>query len=328
MKDNLLRADSSDFGAEDADWARPDGLRHSIRPRHRAGTDSAAAARDARPQPDQPAGTDDSAAAMPTPGMQMPTVSPAPAITAHTPASGLAERDLPQWEELDLAAPGDRDRRSTSIPVVDADRDSLAVQAFDLLRTRLRKTTGENGWVNIAVSAPTRGCGSTFTALNLALSLSRIAGSRTILMDLNMRDPGLHKAMGITPPCDMRDYLRGEISLKDHIQRVSDTLALGLNARPDPDAAETLQNPRLSRTLDQMRAALRPGLVIYDLPPMLGHDDVSAFLPELDGMLLVSDGTRTMGRQLVECERMLDGQVPLLGVVLNRARKNSLPTYR
>ena len=32
--------------------------------------------------------------------------------------------------------------------------------------------------------------------------------------------------------------------------------------------------------------------------------------------------------QLAECERMLDGQVPLLGVVLNRARKGSVQNYQ
>ena len=57
------------------------------------------------------------------------------------------------------------------------------------------------------------------------------------------------------------------------------------------------------------------------------HDDLSAFLPQLDGVLLISDGTQTMARHLRECERMLEGQVPLLGIVLNRARASSLPKY-
>ena len=47
----------------------------------------------------------------------------------------------------------------------------------------------------------------------------------------------------------------------------------------------------------------------------------------LDGVLLISDGTQTMARHLRECERMLEGQVPLLGIVLNRARASSLPKY-
>jgi Mrp family chromosome partitioning ATPase len=67
--------------------------------------------------------------------------------------------------------------------------------------------------------------------------------------------------------------------------------------------------------------------VIYDMPPMLAFDDVSAFLPHLDGVLLVSDGTQTTARQLTECEQMLGGQVPLLGVVLNRARRSSIVRY-
>jgi Mrp family chromosome partitioning ATPase len=253
--------------------------------------------------------------------------APAPMITPeHMPP--VPERDMPQWQDLQLVEAGARRAQSSAMPVVDADRDSLSVQAFDLLRTRLRRTMQENGWVNIAVTAPTRGCGTTFTALNLALSLSRIPQSRTVLMDLNLRNPGLARALDLQVASEMRDFLSGAVPMGDHMQRISDTLALGLNAAPDPDAAETLQNPALPRTLDRMRAALRPDIVIYDLPPMLGHDDVSAFLPQLDGVLLVSDGTQTMGKQLVECERMLDGQVPLLGVVLNRARASSLTRYR
>lgn len=242
--------------------------------------------------------------------------------------SVIAPQDTPQWQDLPMIELTGKRARSSMLPVMDAARDSLSVQAFDLLRTRLRQTTREHGWTNIAVTAPTRGCGNTFTAANLALSLSRIPGTRSVLMDLNLRNPGIADALAIPAPGEMRDYLSGDVPLGDHIQRVSDTLALGLNAAPDLDAAETLQNPALSRTLDRMRAALRPDMVIYDMPSMLGHDDVSAFLPHLDGVLLVSDGTQTMGKQLTECERMLDGQVPLLGVVLNRARANSLTRYR
>lgn len=352
MKDNLLRAAATAQSTDSESWTRTSGLRHSIRPRHRlpddlmasdelmASDDMAEVMRAKAPAQSAPKVAETiaeptiqapalSAAAQSAPALSAPALSiPAETAMRHAPGAGLAERNVPQWEDLDLVTPGNRPNRATAIPVVDAARDSLAVQAFDLLRTRLRKTTGENGWVNIAITAPTRGCGTTFTALNLALSLSRIAGSRTVLMDLNLREPALDRALDLTAPGEIRDFLSGDARIEDHVQRVSDTLALGLNARPDMDAAETLQHPALSRTLDQMRAALRPDLVIYDMPAMLGHDDVSAFLPQLDGILLVSDGSQTMGRQLVECEQMLDGQVPLLGVVLNRARSDSLPHYK
>lgn len=76
-----------------------------------------------------------------------------------------------------------------------------------------------------------------------------------------------------------------------------------------------------------MRAAIRPEVVLYDLPGMLTYDDATAFLPQLDAVLLVSDGSQTMGRELKECERLMDGKVPLLGVLLNRARSDSITRY-
>ncbi len=236
----------------------------------------------------------------------------------------VTDADAPRWEDLELEEAGENRAISSAMPVVDSHRDSPTARAFDLLRTRLRQVTQENGWRNIAITAPTSGCGNTFMATNLALSLSRVPGSRTVLMDFNLRKPGVAKAFDIEARGMMRYYLDGTVPMGRHLVRASETLALGLNDTADANPSETLQDPSTLLTLQKMRAALRPDMVIYDMPPMLGHDDVSAFLPQLDGVLLISDGTQTMSRQLVECERMLDNRVPLLGVVLNRARSNSI----
>lgn len=250
-----------------------------------------------------------------------------PDILPPSESRSVADPNAPRWQDLQMANPGNQRARFAAMPVVDSHRDSPTVRAFDMLRTRLRQTTQERGWRNIAITAPTSGCGNTFTAVNLALSLSRIPGSRTVLMDMNLRDPGVARSFDLYAPSNLRDLLDGSIPMQQHMLRVGDALALGLNDSPDENAAETLLDPATGRMLEKMRAALRPDLVIYDMPPLLAHDDVSAFLPQLDGVLLVSDGTRTMAKQLRECERRLDGKVPLLGVVLNRARANSIPSY-
>lgn len=253
----------------------------------------------------------------------VPASVPAPA----TEINFVADPDTPRWQDLQMADPGAKRARTAAMPVVDSLRDSPTVRAFDLLRTRLRQTTQEHGWRNIAVTAPTTGCGITFTCVNLALSLSRIPGSRTVLMDMNLRDPGVARAFDMDAPGNLQDLLSRAVTMKQHLLRVGDTLALGLNREADENAAETLQDPATAHMLEKMRAALRPEIVLYDMPAMLTNDDVSAFLPQLDGILLVSDGTQTMAKQLRECESRLKGQVPLLGVVLNRARANSIPSY-
>ena len=64
------------------------------------------------------------------------------------------------------------------------------------------------------------------------------------------------------------------------------------------------------------------------MPPVLESDDLSAFLPQVDGVLLVADGTRTLPQHIAECERRLEGQARILGVILNRARQTGpAPAY-
>ena len=298
MKDlyasDALGADNSDVSAQ---FGGP-GMRHSIRPRRTV--------IDHEEEFDGDLAYDET----------LPTA--APAVSRY-----IGDDLAPRWQDLPIATPGP----GGDMPLVDDHRNSAAARAFDLLRTRLRQTTLEHRWVNIAVTAPTSGCGNSFSATNLALSLSRVPGSRTVLMDMNMRSPGLARAFDMQAPGAMSDLLSGQADLGKGMLRVSDTLALGLNDQPEVNAAEILQDSATAETLLRLRASLQPEIVLYDMPPMLEHDDLSAFLPQLDGVLLISDGTQTMARHLRECERMLEGQVPLLGIVLNRARASSLPKY-
>lgn len=241
--------------------------------------------------------------------------------------SATAHRDL--WDLLHHEPPGRDLGGLLGNRAVDDFEGTDLSRAFDLLRTRLRQTVRQNGWTNIAVASPTAGCGNTFTAINLAASLSRVPSSRTVLLDFNMRSPGIAKALGMNAAHTggLRDFLAGDITISDFVLRASDTLAVGLGDCAYRDASEILQDPATAASLGNMRTDLRPDIVLYDMPPLLSFDDTSAFLPQLDGLLLVSDGTQTMARHLAECERILDGQVPLLGVILNRARTSSIERF-
>lgn len=233
----------------------------------------------------------------------------------------LPARIEDEWAQLQLVPPSIRRLEMESAPLVNLHRDDPAAAAFDLLRTRLLQALRDHGWSRIAIAAPTAGCGATFTAVNLALSLARIPGSRTVLMDMNMRAPGIGAALAMPGIGDMRGFLAGEVAVRDQLLRISDTLALGLARRPEHDASERMHDPRTARALERMTTALRPGVVLFDLPPVLAHDDLAAFLPQVDGVLLVSDAASTTAAHIEACERVLDGQSRLLGVVLNRARR-------
>ena len=195
-----------------------------------------------------------------------------------------------------------------------------AALAVDQLRSKILHGLATKGWKRIAVTSPTHGCGKSFVATNLALSLARRPASRTALIDLDLRRPQLAGLLGLTDLPEFADFLTGDQPLESVFRRFGRTLALGLNGAPVEMAAEMLHSPDTAVALSALVEQLDPEVVIYDMPPALGTDDVLAMAPSLDAVLLVADGTKTTAEDLRACERLFEGRIPLMGVVLNRAQ--------
>ena len=195
-----------------------------------------------------------------------------------------------------------------------------AAIAIDQLRSKLLHGLASQGWKRIAVTSPTHGCGKSFVATNLALSLARRPASRTALIDLDLRRPHLAELLGLEDTPDLADFLTGDQPLESVFRRFGRTLALGMNGAAVEMAAEVLHSPDTAVALSAMVEQLDPEVVIYDMPPALGSDDLLAMAPSLDAVLLVVDGTKTSPDEVRACEQLLDGRIPLLGVVLNRAQ--------
>lgn len=229
------------------------------------------------------------------------------------------------WESLGRIALN-RDRLAGNGLFVDAAQNPVTTH-FDMLRTRMLQIMAERGWRRVAVTSPTHGCGKSIVAANLALSFARLPSSRSVLVDLELRNPELSRLLGVSAG-PLRDYLCGEEYLENHVRRTGLNLALALNGAPVAAAAETLLDPRVEETLRTLQTDLDPAVMLFDLPHALGNDDVISILPRVDAVLLVADATRTTAEDIRACERLFDNHVPLLGVVLNRAHDPVARRYR
>ncbi|WP_156883477.1 CpsD/CapB family tyrosine-protein kinase [Salipiger mucosus] len=257
-----------------------------------------------------------------------PTQAEAP--VAKNSARGTTTAD--PWDALRSISVDERqlDRNR----VITAGRHDPAHTAFDVLRTRLLQALAEHGWTRVAITSPTKDCGKTFTAANLAISLSRQENCRTLLLDCDLRRPSLHRVLGVEPPGAMGDMLRGVVPPEQHMLRMGPNtihaghnIAFGFNTESEPYASELLQDPRTAATLDDLQTRFAPDVMLFDLPPALFYDDVIAFRPLFDGVLMVVGGGITTEREVREVERRLGDSTPLLGTVLNRAEDTQIRKY-
>jgi Mrp family chromosome partitioning ATPase len=236
------------------------------------------------------------------------------------------------WDRL-ARIPVDPKRLDRNL-VITASRHDPAHAAFDVLRTRIVQAMKEHGWTRIGITSPGEGNGKSFTALNLAISLSRLPGMNTALLDMDLRRPSLARLLGLRDMPATADFLRGEIGAGDYLSvfapnmlNIGDRLALGINGRADPYAAELFQGPGTTERLAAMQTDYGFDIVLYDLPPALAMDDVLAFRPHMDCVLLVVGGGETRARDVREAQRRLGEELPILGVVLNKADPDDAPGY-
>lgn len=201
--------------------------------------------------------------------------------------------------------------------------------AFDVLRTRLLHLMREKGWRKVLVTSPSKGCGKTTVATNLAISLARHAAVRTLLIDLDLRTPRIASRLGLgDASISVAEWLGSEARSQSQFIRVGDNLAVCLNTVPRQNSAEFLQDARVVRRLNAAIDELAPSAVIYDMPPMLVADDALAFLPQVDCTLLVAGAGQTSAEEIDDCERLLDGKTNFLGVLLNKCELPPNSAYR
>lgn len=210
--------------------------------------------------------------------------------------------------------------RAVHEKVVTAARPSPARNAFDMMRTRVLAMLRENNWSTIAITSPTHGCGKSVVAANLAFSLANQKECRTLLVDLNLRRPGIAGVLDIANPPAIEEFLQGNTDLERFFVRFGDNLAVATNGRPVGLAAETLQSAETSKALAEMQRRLMPTVVLYDLPPMFAYDDMIAFLPNVDCAILVAEAEATTLAEVDACERELASRTSVLGIVLNKCR--------
>lgn len=203
--------------------------------------------------------------------------------------------------------------------IVTREKSGPAHIPFDVLRTRLMRVFRDNGWTRVGVTSPRKGCGKTLVCCNLALSLARQNDLRTALVDLDLKAPMLARTFGVRSAPPIAWMLAGRSPIESAMVRYGHNLAIGFNGERVRDSAELIHDDATGRALATLTERLKPDVLIYDLPPMMVGDDVIAFLPHVDCILMVAAAGQTTPREIEECEAMLAGQTNFLGVVLNKA---------
>ena len=169
--------------------------------------------------------------------------------------------------------------------------------------------------------------GKTITASNLAVAFAQ-AGRPTILVDADLRKPGVHLVFQATIESGLTTLLRDDGMSVDQVAQVTEqpNLRIVTTGPLPPNPAELLGSHRMRAVVDQLMAAA--DLVIFDAPPVRAVADALVMSSYLDATLLVVNAERTRRDALRQGrDALARAGANLLGVVLNRVPKSAASSY-
>jgi polysaccharide biosynthesis transport protein len=191
-------------------------------------------------------------------------------------------------------------------------------EAFRSLRTSLISRFPGEGTKIVVITSAQPLEGKTTTAANIAMALA-YGGSRVLLIDADMRRPGLHRPLRLTNERGLSQVLIGQARVRDVIQRTVDPNLLAITAgKTPPNPSELLASERMKTLL----ANLSHGpfdWIIVDTPPVLAVTDAVILAPGVSGVTFVI-GAEMTRRRLAEraIETITSSHPKMTAVVLNK----------
>jgi polysaccharide biosynthesis transport protein len=155
------------------------------------------------------------------------------------------------------------------------------LESFRLLRTNLSLDSA-HGKI-LLVTSPEEGEGKTTVATNLARVLA-LQGRKVLLIDGNLRNPGIAAAFGLTGRKGLSEFLTHEDEGKDYVIQAEGINILTAGAA-SAKSAELFSSPRFKTLLAKYRQDY--DVIIVDSAPVIGWTDTKILARDADSVLLV-----------------------------------------
>ena len=206
------------------------------------------------------------------------------------------------------------------------DPNSLGAEKFRALVTRLDDMAKQRQLKSLQVTSSVINEGKTLVAGNLAVTLAKYSGAKTLLIEGDLHRPTLASLFGLNELSGLSQWWSGrDQELAPLLHRLNDMSLWLLSAgKPFDRPSDIIRSTRFAKAFTQLASQFE--WIVVDSTPMLPIVDVNLWSKLVDGTLLVVREGVTPAKALKKGLQALD-HPKLIGVVINEASGSDQVNY-
>jgi receptor protein-tyrosine kinase len=165
-------------------------------------------------------------------------------------------------------------------------KHAIASEQFRLLATRLQQLQQSRKLKSLLLTSALAGEGKSLVIANLAVSLAQGGRQRVLVVDADLRKPGLSSIVEVDGRPGLREWHQTSRPISDFICRVADINVWVLPAgQTIVDPLELLKSSRIADIVTSLTAMFE--WVLIDSPPLLPLADAEIISRICDGTMIV-----------------------------------------
>ena len=216
-----------------------------------------------------------------------------------------------------------REKKHNERKYAEFSSDSPIAEAYRVLRTNIEFSNSVNPIKTVLITSSLLGEGKSTTVTNLG-KIFALGGTKTLIIDLDLRRPVVHKILsldnknkGITSLFLEKNSLEEVIMPTD----VENLYAIPCGQQP-MNPAELLSSDKLAAAVEKLKDMF--DLIIFDSPPAVALADAGIISRMADAtMLVVSAGGVTYSDVETSTTNLKNAGAKILGIIMNNITRKT-----
>ncbi len=236
------------------------------------------------------------------------------------------KRILEEFSTGTYVAKSEADEKIDPRLVIYTDPKSHVAEQYRIMRTNIKSLSPDRNIKSVVFTSALREEGKTITSCNISFCFSQEPERRVILLDADLRRPGIHKIFNIKKTPGLSEILRGSAQLEDFLREPAfKNLYIVPAGDTPPNPSELLGSSKMRTLIENLRE--RFDYMFFDCAPIIPVTDAGVLGSLCDGVILVVRASSTGALDVERAYSLVKeaGAKPLGAVLTNVV--NYIPYY-